>query len=248
MVLSNALIPIRDDNPTRRRSVVTIALIVLNVLFFVLEPGFGQGESCRLSVFLFKWGVVPSEVLSGHALAGHLGVCPNSPFLPKLVLLSLVTSMFIHAGWLHLGGNMLFLWIFGNNVEDVLGRVQFLLFYLITGIAAALAHVVFNAQSVVPTVGASGAISGVLGAYIILFPKARVTTAIPIFFFIQFMRIPAAAFLGIWFVYQFLFQSGSSAGGGVAWIAHVGGFLAGMLLVLLMGGRQKLRNRPSLLE
>jgi len=143
------------------------------------------------------------------------------------------TSMFLHAGWLHLVGNMWFLWIFADNVEDILGHFNFLIFYIACGLAASFAHFIMNYHSVVPTVGASGAIAGVLGAYIVMFPKARILTLIPIFIFLEVMEIPAFVFLGIWFIYQFLLgmMSVGSYGAGVAFWAHIGGFLFGILLI-----------------
>ena len=255
MFAGNSLIPIRDDNPTRSRSVVTLTLIAANVLCFVLEPGRGVGDGCGLMAFLFKWGVVPREIVTGHALTGHLPViaggrqaCSGVLLQPKSPYLSLVTSMFLHGGFLHIAGNMLFLWIFGNNIEDTLGKARFIVFYLLVGVIAGLAHVYANAGSIVPTIGASGAIAGLLGAYIVLFPRARVTTLVPLFVFISFVRIPAVAFLGIWFVFQLMTGQTQQAGGaGVAWMAHVGGFVAGMILIIVFGGLQR-RDRPPLLE
>jgi membrane associated rhomboid family serine protease len=180
----------------------------------------------RLEPFLSKFGVVPRLVVESlyepHALVG--------------VVLPLFTSMFLHGGWLHLGGNMLYLWVFGDNIEDKLGRARYLIFYILCGLAAAILHVVIDPMSEVPTVGASGAISGVLGAYLLLFPKARIVTLIPIFVFLQVAELPALLVLGFWFVLQFfngLVSLGyETAGmGGVAWWAHIGGFVAGMILV-----------------
>ncbi len=150
--------------------------------------------------------------------------------------------MFLHGGFLHLAGNMLFLWVFGNNIEDRLGKVKYLIFFMLTGLIASLAHVFFNADSQVPTIGASGAVAGVLGAYIVLFPRARIHALVPMLLFFR-IRLPAMAVLGIWFVSQFFIGSGQQVGGGgVAWVAHVGGFLAGMALIFLLGGG---RQRPS---
>jgi membrane associated rhomboid family serine protease len=157
---------------------------------------------------------------------------------------SLLTSMFLHGGWLHLIGNMWFLWVFGRNVEDLIGSARFFIFYILCGLAAALVHVFFNPYSRVPTIGASGAIAGVMGAYVIKFPRARITTLVPIFIFITTMEIPAVFLLLYWFAIQFFSGVGSIgysqvSSGGVAWFAHVGGFLAGMLLVNLFGEKQR---------
>ncbi|MGH2771772.1 MAG: rhomboid family intramembrane serine protease, partial [Actinomycetota bacterium] len=169
-----------------------------------------------------------------------LRACPGMPLEAKSVIASMFTSMFLHGGLLHLGGNMLFLWVFGNNIEDVLGKVRYVVFYLLAGLAATMAHVLANPASEVPTVGASGAISGLLGAYLILFPHAQVTTLVPLFIFIQFMQLPAIVVLALWFVSQFFIGAGQQAGGaGVAWVAHVGGFVAGMILIFLLGGWAK---------
>jgi membrane associated rhomboid family serine protease len=149
--------------------------------------------------------------------------------------------MFLHGGLFHLLGNMWFLWVFGNNIEDAVGHVGFLVFYLLCGILSFLTHIACNSHSYIPTIGASGAISGIMGAYIILYPRARIVTLFPIFIFFQIIRVPAFVFLGLWFVYQFLASSasGSTSGGGVAWSAHIGGFIAGMVLIKLFSGRKQ---------
>jgi membrane associated rhomboid family serine protease len=217
------MIPIRDKNPTQRFPFITILLIVMNIAAFAYEFTLGP----NLETFLAHYSAVPiqiSKVLHGDAMN-------------PLILLTLVTSLFLHGGWLHLGGNMLYLWIFGDNVEDKLGHFRFLFFYIICGIAASSLHIYFDPQSNIPTIGASGAISGVLGAYLLMFPKAKVVTLIPIFIFIQIAELPAFLILGFWFVLQFfngiLSLKFSTAGiGGVAWWAHVGGFVMGLVLVL----------------
>ncbi len=196
---------------------MTVALIAANVAVFLYQLSLGLG---RGRAFLFAFGAVPA-LITGAAEA-RVAVPPP---------LTVLTSMFLHGGFLHLGGNMLFLWIFGDNVEDVMGRPRFLAFYLICGLAAALAQVMLNPASTVPMVGASGAISGVLGAYLALFPRARIVTLVFFGFIVDTVRIPAVFFLGIWFLMQFLYAGG--AGGGVAWMAHVGGFLSGLALVFL---------------
>lgn len=216
------MIPLKDRNPTRRIPIVTIALIAVNVAVFVYEIGLGE----NLGLFFQNFGAVPRSVVAS--------LTPGQ-FVPGVVF-PLLTSMFVHGGWLHLLGNMLYLWIFGDNVEDKLGRVRFLVFYVMCGFAASSLHVIVDPMSATPMVGASGAISGVLGAYLLLFPGARVVTLIPIFVFIQVAELPALVVLGFWFVMQFfngIFSLGYETGGvgGVAWWAHVGGFVAGLALV-----------------
>jgi membrane associated rhomboid family serine protease len=238
MIPPTSLIPIHDDNPTHRFPYVTVGIIVLNVLIFLSEPHFGTGGGPQVAEYFYHWGVVPREITQGHQL--NLTGCLTTCFTNKNVYLALLTSMFLHAGFIHLAGNMLFLWIFGNNIEDTLGPARFVAFYLLCGLIAGLVHVALNSTSVYPTVGASGAIAGVLGAYLVLFPKARVLTIV----FITIVPLPAVLVLGLWFVLQ-LFTGASQqiGGGGVAWAAHVGGFLAGMILVLLFGGRGRLREQ-----
>jgi membrane associated rhomboid family serine protease len=233
VIPATSLIPIHDENPTRTFSYLTAALIAVNVAVFLLEPEFGIGESQATLEFLCRWGTVPFEVTRGEPN------CLGSAVPDKNIYLSLITSMFLHGGPLHLGGNMLFLWVFGNNIEDVLGRIKYLLFYLVTGLAASFAHIATDVGSTVPAIGASGAISGLLGAYIVLFPRARVTT-IAFFLFIQVIKLPAMVVLGLWFATQFLIGLTQQAGGGgVAWMAHVGGFVAGALLIFVFGGRPR---------
>jgi hypothetical protein len=216
------MIPIRDKNPTRRFPVVNVTIIAANAIVFLYEVSLGPSLE---SVF-GRFGVVPSNLIA--AIQG------SEYFV--LPILSLFTSMFLHGGWAHLLGNMVYLWVFGDNVEDKLGRVRYVLFYLLCGVAASAVHIYVAPASTLPTVGASGAISGVLGAYLLLFPGARVVTLIPIFFFIQVAELPAIVVLGFWFVLQF-FNGIASLGmstagmGGVAWWAHIGGFVAGCLLV-----------------
>jgi membrane associated rhomboid family serine protease len=244
---ANSLIPIHDENPTRNFAILTAIIIALNVAVLLAEPSFGTvpadpQKASTAVTFLYRWGLVPWEITHGRPV--HLAGCAG-PCLPdKNVYLSLITSMFLHGGLLHIAGNMLFLWIFGNNIEDVLGKFRFVIFYLLAGLAAALAHVAANPSSMVPTVGASGAIAGVLGAYIVLFPTARVTSIVPIFFFLTRVDLPAIVVLGIWFASQFLIGAGSqpASGGGVAWMAHVGGFIAGIVLIVLFGGLQRRRR------
>jgi len=216
------MIPLRDRNPTRKVPVVNIALIVANIAVYGWSFSHGSG----IERIYFQFGVVPSDVVS--AFAEYRYVDAILPFF---------TSMFLHGGLLHLGGNMLYLWIFGDNIEDKLGHMRYLWFYVVCGLAAGLTHLGFDPGSDVPTVGASGAISGVLGAYLVLFPRARVLTVIPVFFFLQIAELSAIFVLGFWFVIQFLnglvsLGYGVEGSGGVAWWAHIGGFVAGVGIIL----------------
>ncbi len=225
------MIPIRDENPALRKPYVTVALIAANVAVFLLQmlqpPEVQQA-------FVYAWGAIPRDVALGWDLL---------PAIPT-AWLTLVTSMFLHGGLLHLGGNMLYLWIFGNNIEDRLGHTKFLIFYLVGGLAAALSHIFFDASSTMPMVGASGAISAVLGAYMLAYPRAHVVVLVWIVVFIRFIRVPAILVLGVWFFMQFSGFAGdmNRTGGGVAWLAHIGGFIAGVVMVFLAGVRPQ---RPA---
>jgi membrane associated rhomboid family serine protease len=224
------MIPLRDDNPTQSVPVVTRTLIVVNVLAFMLE--LSQGE--QLPEFLRDWGIVPGRLFA--ALSGQTSL--------PLELSTVFTSLFLHGGWLHLIGNMWYLWIFGDNVEDRMGSVRFLAFYLAAGFVAALLHSALMPGSPIPTVGASGAIAGVLGAYAVAFPRARVQTLIPIIFYFRVVAIPALVLLGIWFAFQFISGALSSASdsGGVAWWAHIAGFVFGFVVMGLHTRKQRLRT------
>lgn len=232
-------IPLKDLNPTRRFAFVTAGLIAVNVVVFIYELALGRG----LNAFIAAYGMTPREIVHAADLTGSVG---GSPIVhvpgPPLIHLTVVTSMFIHGGFLHIAGNMLYLWIFGNNIEDLLGPVKFLMFYLLCGIAAAAAHVLTNPGSLVPTVGASGAVSGVLGAYLVVHPRARVMTLVFFGIFVRFMLVPAGVLLVFWFVLQLFSGFGSLGAGarasGVAWFAHIGGFVAGVVLAKLMAGRR----------
>ncbi len=225
------MIPLRDDNPRRTFPFVTYSLVALNILAFLWELSLGP----NLQAALFNIAFIPARYwLPGNWIFD---------------LMTIVVSMFLHGGLLHIGSNMLYLWIFGDNVEDRLGHGKYLLFYLLCGFAATLAHAAFSPASRVPAIGASGAIAGVLGAYLILWPHARVMTLIPIFFFITVRELPAVILLGLWFVLQ-LFSGVGSLGvtdaqdlGGVAYFAHIGGFVAGLLFIGLFGGFRKTRRR-----
>lgn len=245
-------IPLKDYNPTRRTAIVVILLILLNFSVFIYQSYLARGHMqdplrtagleplawrSSLEYYVVKDGLVPAELVQGRNLDVPVGTdrAGRAVSYPRRVSppLSLLYSLFMHGSWLHLLGNMLFLWIFGNNIEDRLGRVKFTFFYLLCGIGASLAHVLFNLGSLVPVIGASGAISGVMGAYLALFPQARVRTLVFVFIFVTTMDIPAAVFLVIWFLFQFLSAAGDS---GIAWLAHVGGFILGFLLIKLFSG------------
>lgn len=214
------MIPIHDDNPTTLRPFVTVGLIVLCVLVFLWQLGLPEADRERV---IYALGLTPA------VLFGHVALPPELAWVsPEM---SLITSMFVHGGLLHLGGNMLYLWIFGNNVEDAMGHGRFVVFYLLCGVAAALAQAGLAPQSQVPMVGASGAIGGVLGAYLLLHPRAMILVVVPIFFYIQMIRVPAFLVLGLWFLLQFLGTAEVTEGGGIAYGAHIGGFLAGMALI-----------------
>jgi membrane associated rhomboid family serine protease len=230
------VIPLKDDNPVARWPAVTAALIAANVLAFLWQVRTGLPAS------VLRGGAIPFEILTFADLVDPFD--PAQPGLPALVPppLTVLTSMFLHGGLVHLGGNMLFLWTFGNNVEDAIGRARFLLFYLGTGVVAALAQVALSVVSgdlFTPMVGASGAVSGVLGAYLVLYPRARVLTLVPIFVFIRLIWLPATFFLLFWFTFQLIpmLLGGVGGGGGVAYMAHVGGFAAGWLYTKITGGR-----------
>ncbi len=231
-------LPLKDINPTNRRPVATYALIAANVAVFIYQLSLGS----RLgNAFVAAYGATPFEITHMTDLVGD--VKAGLPLVhfpgPHPIVLTLLTSMFMHGGLAHLGGNMLFLWIFGNNVEDILGPARFVLFYLACGLGAHALHIASDPSSLVPTVGASGAISGVLAGYLIAFPRARVLTLVFLGFFIRMAVLPAYVIIIYWFVIQFVFalvSLGGTGTGGVAWFAHVGGFLTGIALILAMAG------------
>jgi membrane associated rhomboid family serine protease len=214
------VIPLQDDNPTERTPFVTIAIIVACSLVFLYQSSLPHNAG---ELFVFHYGAIPA------ILFGHAGWEEDVP-VAFPAYLTLLTSMFLHGGWMHLIGNMMYLWIFGNNIEDVMGHAKFIIFYVTCGILAALSHAVTDLSSTIPMVGASGAISGVLGAYILLFPHAHVLVLMP---GVGLTRVAAGLVLGLWFVMQLL-SGGMSLGregAGVAFFAHVGGFVAGMVLI-----------------
>ncbi|CAN5340285.1 rhomboid family intramembrane serine protease [soil metagenome] len=231
------VIPIGDDNPTRRRPWVCRLLILANVAVFVfLTPW--SGGVCEQLAFYLDWAVVPAELVQGHPLGPRqlastpAAGCGLGPSLDKDVYATLATSLFLHGGWLHLLGNMLYLWVFGDNVEDRYGHLAFLVFYLLSGVVATLAFALPNAASTSTLVGASGAIAAVLGAYMVLFPRAWVRVAIPFLFFLV-VSLPAVLVLGVWFLLQLqALRPSIVSGGGVAYLAHVGGFVAGIAITL----------------
>src|ERR1700712_4194078 len=243
------MLPVRDNIPTSRTAYVTYALIAANVLvyFFWQRGGFSLGspDGNHYLCQLHEWGVIPHELTDPNyreALPTECGV-DNAP-----TYLTIFTAMFMHGGLLHLGGNMLFLYIFGNNLEDAMGPVKYLIFYLLGGVAALALQVVFDPSSTVPTLGASGAIAAVLGGYILLFPRAKVVTVIFIVFFFTILELPAMLVLGFWFVEQALFAAnniGSSSGGGVAYFAHIGGFVFGLAAVRLLANKQRVDRQTE---
>ncbi len=213
------MIPLQDDNPTERTPVVTIAFIVTCVLVFLYQASLPDTLGER---FVFQYGAIPALVF------GHADLPDHGMAIPAYA--TLLTSMFLHGSWMHLIGNMLYLWIFGNNIEDVMGHTKFVIFYSTCGILAALSHAMTDPSSGIPMVGASGAISGVLGAYVLLFPRAHVLVLMP---GVGMTRVAAGVVLGMWFVLQLLSggMSQGSEGGGVAFFAHIGGFVVGMALI-----------------
>jgi membrane associated rhomboid family serine protease len=250
-----SVIPIKDENPTRRRAVVTLVIIGICIfIYFFVQPT-GQGSlierdpdaTVREARFNFENAAIPCELVKGRPLTveeiratfnrGDDSACgdqpPSQEFDPgKNVYFAVLSSMFLHGGLLHLGGNMLFLWVFGNNIEDKMGPIGYIVFYLLGGLAATVAHVLAQPDSTVPVVGASGAIAAVMGAYLVLFPNAPIRT-IFIFFFIFFQDITAKWLLLFWFVSQFFISPGS----GVAWVAHVGGFVFGAIVAFFLRDR-----------
>ena len=218
-------IPLKDENPTSRFPYVTVFFIGLNILIFFYQILSAPG----LQYYVYKMGAIPYEITHFTSISTVPRISP---------VLALITCMFLHGGAFHLFGNMLYLWIFGNNIEDFLGPIRFVIFYLLSGLGASLTHIIFNPNSQVPMIGSSGAIAGVLGAYLLLYPQARVMTLVFLFFFIRIIPIPAAFILGIWLFAQVL---NIGLGGGVAWFAHIGGFLIGLGLIKIYTRQRKPR-------
>jgi membrane associated rhomboid family serine protease len=234
-------LPLKDKNPTLHFPFVTIALIAVNIAVFIYELSLGPG----VNAFIASYGAIPYEITQNTDLTGWYRGLPFAHEQgPPVLQLTLLSSMFMHGSFFHIVGNMLFLWIFGNNIEDILGSARFLLFYLACGLIAALTHIATDPSSPIPMVGASGAVAGVLGAYLISFPRARVLTLVFFFIFIRIIELPAALILFFWFVIQAFSGAAEltsgSASGGVAWFAHIGGFLAGAIFMVLL-----FRRRPK---
>jgi len=225
------MIPLKDTIPSERYPIVTVLLILANISAFFYEISLGR----HLPQFVKFAGVVPARFLDSqlHVSQGLLG-----RYFP------IFTSLFLHGGWVHLLGNMLYLWVFADNIEGRLGHFKFPIFYLLCGLGASLAHIFANPTSTVPSIGASGAIAGILGAYSILYPKSTVITLVPIFFFFQIVELPAFIFLGVWFLMQFFsgmltLGLGTAQTAGIAWWAHIGGFLSGIFFILLLKGKKQ---------
>ncbi len=217
------MIPLHDNNPTTLFPVFTIAFMALCIFAFVWQVGSGDAGNHRIILGL---GMIPAVLFDEASLPPDLALVPAS--------MTVLTSMFLHGGWMHLIGNMLYLWVFGNNVEDSMGHLRFIIFYLLCGSFAALGQAFIYPASQIPMIGASGAISGVLGAYLLLFPRARILVVIPLGFLFPLLRIPAGWVLGAWFALQIFSSFGANPEqGGVAWFAHIGGFIAGMALIPL---------------
>jgi len=232
------MFPLRDENPTELFPFVTILLIATNVLVWLLVQGGGVAEPFLSS--LCAYGAIPAEITGAVGPGDTVSLGEASCMIGGYSWTTLVTSMFMHGGWMHLIGNMWFLWVFGNNIEDSMGHLRYAVFYLLCGILAALTHVFIDPSSTIPTVGASGAISGIMGGYIVLYPKVRVYTLIFLVVYVRVIPMSALAVLGLWFAIQLFsgLASGAGAGGGVAFWAHVGGFVAGVVLVKLFAKRK----------
>jgi membrane associated rhomboid family serine protease len=232
------MFPLKDDIPSRTFPFVTVLIVALNVLAFLYQVSLGigsPGAARAAQEFIEEFGLIPCR-LTGACVDPVAGL--PSPYV------TILSSMFLHGGLLHVGGNMLYLWIFGDNVEDTLGHFRFIIFYLLSGLAAALAQTAIAPSSMIPMIGASGAVAGVLGAYLVLFPHARILTLLIIGFFVRLVYIPAVVVLGFWAVVQFFsgfmtlgVATGGAPGGGVAFWAHVGGFVAGIVLLFVLRPR-----------
>lgn len=248
------MFPLKDDIPTRRFPVLTVAIIALNIAMFFFFHGHFLESDAFVDQRSVEYGAIPYEITHPGegcgavasdelACSGQAGVDGEAPSQPA-TWITILTSMFMHGGLLHIAGNMLFLWVFGNNIEDSMGRVKFVFFYLLGGVMALLAQTLFSPDAAIPTIGASGAVAAVLGAYAVLYPRARVTTLVFIVIFLTVIQLPALLVLGLWFVLQAL--NGASAlvqpvgeGGGVAYFAHIGGFVFGLAAIKLFANRQQ---------
>ena len=221
------MIPLKDDNPTSNRPIVTYFIIGLCIIIFLIQL---SSQSYKTGELFYSYGLIPSVLMGHNQLPMDLYAVPASA--------TIFTSMFMHGGFMHLIGNMLYMWIFADNIEDNLGITKFIIFYLLCGIGAAMTQVLMDTHSQIPMIGASGAIGGVLGAYLINHPKAKVLVLIPFGFFSQILKIKALYVLGFWFILQFI-----SSGGGVAYAAHIGGFISGMILILFFNKKTKRKNK-----
>ena len=242
------MFPLKDDIPTRRFPVLTVAIIAINIVMFFGFQGAFFGSDAEFNERVVEYGAIPYEVthpgkgcgaiVSGElACEGQAGVGGEAPSQPS-TWLTILTSMFMHGGLLHIAGNMLFLWVFGNNIEDSMGRGRFILFYLLGGAVALLAQTLAGPNAAVPTIGASGAVAAVLGGYALLYPRARVVTFVIIIFFITLIELPAFLVLGLWFLLQLLNGTADQVGqGGVAYFAHIGGFVFGLVLIKLFANK-----------
>lgn len=240
------MFPIRDDNPQILTPVATYGIIVLNALVWVFAQGLGSEPSLSRSVCTL--GLIPGELLHTLPAGAAFPLSPTSACVVSGTPAwhTALTSMFLHGGWFHILSNMWFMWIFGNNVEDAMGHVRFVLFYVLCGLAAAALQVVSDPNSGVPMVGASGAIGGVMGAYVLLYPRVHVHLLVIFGFYVTTVAVPAVMMLGYWFLLQLIggFGSLGSAGGGVAFWAHIGGFVAGLVLIVLFRDRRLLARHP----
>jgi membrane associated rhomboid family serine protease len=228
------MLPLKDNNPTETLPFITVSIIILNIAVYIYQLSLGHDYER----FIFSMGAIPNKIIN------------NSDVIPMISLsafLTIYSSMFLHGSLLHLISNMLYLWIFGNNIEDAMGHIRFIFFYLISGSMAAFAHILTDIDSRIPMIGASGAVSGVLGAYILLYPRAKVLTLVMIGFFVRLVRIPAIYLLGFWILIQFLFGMTSltvrDSSGGVAWFAHIGGFITGFILINIFKLKRRVRRR-----
>ena len=215
------MFPLYDDNPTEINPIITIGLIVICILVYLWQTSLAKEMGHAI---IYSLGMIPAVLLNSSRLSSQLYMVPAE--------ITILTSMFMHGGFMHLGGNMLYLWVFGNNIEDSMGHVRFIIFYLLCGTAAALTQAIIDPGSEVPMIGASGAVSGVLGAYLLLYPHAKILVVIPIIIILKTIRIPAMFVLGLWFAMQLVSSTSAVPGeGGTAWWAHIGGFVAGMILI-----------------
>jgi len=215
------MFPIHDNNPTEINPVITIGLIIICILVYLWQTSLGQELGVAI---VYSLGMIPAVLFNGTELSSELYIVPAE--------VTVLTSMFMHGGFMHLAGNMLYLWIFGNNIEDCMGHIRFIIFYLLCGSAGALTQAIMDPGSEIPMIGASGAVSGVLGAYLLLYPHAKILVVVPIIIIIKTFRVPAMFVLGLWFAMQLISSASTVPGeGGTAWWAHIGGFVAGMILI-----------------